>query len=96
MAQNNAATDATLMDKLEALAGEGRIPVEDLSHRDDPRLYIDTPAGEIRTKRKPDNVRHEGSATLRRWTWTPFTLEEEKDGQPGLDEPHAIVVKKND
>lgn len=82
------------MDTLAALAGEGRVPVDDLSHRDDPRLHIGTPEGEIQTGRQPDRVRTEGSAKQRRWQWGDYQLEEERDGHPDLDadQRHAVVV----
>jgi len=88
--------DRSLMDTLAPLAGEGRTPVRDLSHRDDPRLHIDTPAGEIQTSRQPDSVEKIGSATQRRWTWGEYRLEEERDGHPDLDddERHAVVVTR--
>lgn len=81
---------------LAELADRGRVPVDDLSHRDDPRLHIDTPAGEIRTSRQPDSVEEIGSAFQRRWTFGEFELEEERDGHPDLDDEqrHAVVVTR--
>ena len=88
--------DGSLMNTLEALAGEGRIPVEDRTSPEDPRLNIKTPEGIIKTGRTPDSVRKEGSSTLRRWNWGPYQLEEDRDWQSGLEHNHAIEVKKRD
>lgn len=88
-------SESDIIDILRALDGQGRVPVEDLGHHDDPRLYIDTPEGVIRTKRRPDSVTREGSSTIRRWRWFKYTLEEERDGSPEVKHPHAIVVKND-
>lgn len=89
---NESSQKGDIVETLQALAGEGRIPVNDLGHHDDPRLYIETPEGPIRTTRKPDSVTQEGSSTIRRWTWGEYTLEEERDGSPNVEDKHAIVV----
>jgi hypothetical protein len=92
MAQNDANATDELLATLEALAGQGRVPVEDLSGRDDPRLNIKTPEGVIATNRTPNSVNREGSAKQRRWTWGAYQLEEERDGQPDVEHSHAVVV----
>ena len=96
MARQTDATDGSLMDTIEALAGEGRVPVDDLTGPEDPRLNIDTPEGTISTKRVPDRVIKEGSSTRRRWFFGGYMLEEDRDWQPGLEHPHAVVVKQID
>lgn len=90
------ATAEEFMVMLERLAGQGRVPVEDLTHPDDPRLHIETPEGGIRTARKPDRVYKEGSSRRRQWYWKPYMLEEERDYNPGVEHKHAIVVTKRE
>lgn len=85
-----------LMDVLESLAGQGRIPLEDISHRDDPTLHARTPDGqEIHiTSRRPDRIINEGSSHRERWDWGEYTMEVERDTQPGVTHPYAVVVKE--
>ena len=98
MQQDTTAADdgrTDLMNTLEELAGEGRVPVTELTVGD-PRLWIETPAGRIHTTRRPDYVKREGTALTRAWYFGPYRLEEDKDGQPGLETNHAIVVTKQE
>lgn len=92
---NQTAGDSDLMQTLEELAGQGRVPVEDMAI-EDPRLWIRTPAGDIRTSRQPDYINREGSALTRAWYFGDYRLEEDKDWQPGLATNHAVVVEKQD
>lgn len=99
MAQNDAntddSTDQELMDVLAALAGEGRVEVEDKS-RHHTELWLETPEGTIQfSDRAPDSVMNEGADHTRRWTWGDYKLSYSIDRTPG-NRTNTVLVKEVD